>query len=413
MKNAGQGGAGFAAALKKNRLFIIMIAALLSAALTVGGVFGIVAAVRESRALVSFEGVRAELGVVNYLASTRKNYCMRILSARSGITAADTPEFWANTDTDGRSFAEYLDEEVEAYVRRVVIGTYIFDRAGELTDSERSNIDTLTGDILGREADGDEKRFNELAAPMGFDYDDFCLGTEMVYKYNSVATRIYGSDGSGLTTDELNEYFDLYSHVQLLFIRTERDFVIDEWGNYVYSEGSILQYELSETEVAERVADIEYIRTLIANYESKTGEMMTPGVMTTFLDKYDYNDPYADTGYYMSANSSFVIDSIEAGHPDFVEASANIAAAALGMRIGEYREVECPFGTVFIYKYENEPYAYADSELEVFFSDFTADAVSYHCRRKIDLLSAAVTVKDGFYEIDLVALPYNKSIYAI
>ena len=397
----------------KNRLFIIIIAALLAAALTVGAVFGIIAIVRESGAVASFEGVRISEGVANYLASTRKKDYMRYLGSATGIPASDTPEYWQTENKDGVSYAELLRGDVEKYIRQVVIGSYIYDMAGGLDSYDREYIDTLTSDILMREAEGDKERFNELSSPMGFDYDDFCRGTEMVYKYRLAASAIYGSDGSGLTTAEKEEYLATYSHVKLLFIRTKYEYATDSDGNYIIDGQGYVKYELSESDVASRVSDIEEIRSLIEGKRNGADAIISPEVMSTFINKYNSSDTYADTGYYLSPKSGFVYDSIYNQDPDFVEMSEKIAKSAFSADVGDYVEFSTDDGVGFIYKYEVSPGAYSKGELSQFFSDFISDAVDHFYTLELESLSPAVKIKDSFYKIDLVALPYNKSMFAI
>lgn len=413
MSNKRKNAAVTNAARSKPRLFVIIIAVLLAVTLTVGAVLGIVAIVREAGSVASFEGVRVSEGVANYLASSRKREYMRYLGASTGTPASDTPEYWATEGEGGVTYGELLRADVEAYIRQVVIGAYIYDMAGGLDSYDKEYLDTITGDILTREADGDEKRFNEFASSMGFDYDDFCEGTALVYKYKLAGSLVYGSGGEGLTASEREEYLATYSHIKLLFIRTKYEYATDADGNYITDAGAYVKYELSASEVAERVGDIENIRSLIEGKKNGADAIISPEVMSTFIDKYNSDDSYSKIGYYLSPKSSFVYDSIYNQDPDFVEFSEKIATAAFSAEIGEYVEFSTEDGVGFIYKYEVEPGAYSKSALSDFFSDFLSDAASYFYSREIEKLSPAVKIKDSFAKIDLVAIPYNKSMYAI
>ena len=397
----------------KNRLFIIIIATLVALALSAGVTLGIIAAVREARSVASFEGVRIDGGVASYLIATRKKDYMKYLGSATGAPASDTEEYWQKDSSWGGTYGELLRADCEKYVRAVIIGAYIYDMAGGLDEYDREYIDLITSDILIREADGDEKKFNTLSAPMGFDYDDFCTGTELVYKYKLAVSYIYGSDGSGLTTAEKEEYLATYSHIKLLFIRTEYDYATDSGGNYIVDNGQYVKYELSDKDKAERAADIEEIRSLIDGKLNGGDAMISPEVMSTYINKYNSRDTYAETGYYLSPRSGYVYDSIYNQDPDFVELSEKIAEYSFAAEIDDYIEFTTDDGVCFIYKYEVAPGAYASAALEVFFTDFISDAVSYFYEAEIQRLSPAVKLKDAFFEYDPVHIPYNKSMYAI
>ena len=43
-------------------------------------------------------------------------------------------------------------------------------------------------------------KFDELSSPMGFDFDDFTKGCEIIYKARRAQTAIYGESGSVLAS---------------------------------------------------------------------------------------------------------------------------------------------------------------------------------------------------------------------
>ena len=129
---------------------------------------------------------------------------------------------------------------------------------------------------------------------------------------------------------------------------------------------------------------------------------MSPEYFDTFLSKYGYYPEYAKSGFYLSPYSAFTKEfgSGESGLSSVVE-------KALNMNVGEYVEVECDFGICFIYKLKKTDYAYLDSTLDAFFSDFYARAAENMFSESVSELSSDVKMKDGFYEIDLENLAYN------
>ena len=78
---------------KKNNFLLIFVCVFLSVVLIFGCVFGIIAALNQSKKLVKFGSLGFDEGELNYLASYHKNDFMTILSD-AGIKPFDTPIFW-------------------------------------------------------------------------------------------------------------------------------------------------------------------------------------------------------------------------------------------------------------------------------------------------------------------------------
>ena len=393
---------------------ILAVAILVGAVLIFGIALGVIAAVRRATALVYYNGIALDEGVTNYLASTYKSKYLAYLGSRTdleelGVFPADSEDFWSEEvpDGSGKLWADLLYENTVSYIKSLAVKAYLFDRASGLTSEDRENINSLTEQVLSYRAGGSRDEFNKKSADMGFDYSDFCTAQELIYKANRAGTATYGESGEVLSSDAYlsicNEYYNsAYSHVKILFIRTEDEFVVDEDGNRIEGDGGDELRELTEKERAERQADIASIRAAIESLKNNGDEQMSPEYFDTFLSKYGYITEYFTTGMYFSEKSSFT--------EEFGDESGGLAPivyTALTMEVGEYSEVEWESGICFVYRYENSEFGFLSSSVEAFFTDFYADAAEYVFTKSVSELVQDVELGEGFDEIDLVALKYN------
>lgn len=398
MKEKNMNKSGTMSAASK-RALIILVSVFLGAVILFGATLGIVSAVRSSRAYFSYKGVTVPVGVVNYLAATRKSAFMSTLT-REGVECYDKPEFWNSKNALGVEYGEVLEDEIEHYVSSVIVGAYLFDRYTSLTKEERESLKTAQSEVLEFKAGGSRAEFNRLAEPMGFDYSDFTSATELIYKYNSAKSVIFGYNGASLSggdfTPQCDEFFDTYSHVMLMFIRTEGRYVINE-------ETGLSEYvEFTDGKKAEIQEEIAHIRTLINAAEEGVGdERMSPDAFLWYiLNEYNYDEKNAESGYYFAPTSSYT--------QEFADDAPDVVSRALALEEGHYAEaVADDLGVCFIYKYPCESGAYYKSSLSHFFGDFYADAADYLYAKEINELIEGVKIKDKFYDIDLVSLPYN------
>ena len=389
---------------KTKRILIISLSIFLSAVLLFGGVIGIAAVVRTARAVVSYRGVTMDEGVVNYLSATYKMVFLRDF----GIGGQVYSGFWdeASSEDSDLTWGDVLRKNTESYIKSIAVRSYLYDRAGSLSAADKATLEEIREEILKRV--GTVSEFNRLAEPMGFNYSDFKDAAELIYKANRAISAIYGSDGRALASESYygvcNEYFESsYSRVRLLFIRTETEFSVDEDGNRIVGfDGRDELRELTDEEKAERQNDVENIRGAISALASGGNRQMSPEYFDTFLSKYGYYPEYAKSGFYLSPYSAFTKEfgSGESGLAAVVERS-------LTMNDGEYGEVECDFGICFIYKLKKTDYAYLDSTLDAFFSDFYARAAENMFSESMAELSLDAKIKDEFYKIDLENLAYN------
>ena len=392
-------GEGKPIPVQSKRLIIIFTAVFVGIVLLFGIVLGTVSIIKSRRALISYKGVYIDEGVASYLAATAKYEFMSVVLAASGTEPYDDSLFWNDYPDGGEnSYGELLASYVEEYVKRVAVGSYLFDKATGLTKDDKTKIRTAVREVLDLKANNDEDYFNELAEPMGFDYSDFEKAAELIYKYELAKTVIFGFDGASLASGgfakECNDFLSTYTRVKLLFIRTEDGYVTDpETG-----KEELVDYD--ETKQAQVREHIDRISTLIENIRTDGDEQMSESAFDSFIsEESEWDKMNVAGGYYLAPTSSHT-SSLAKVYPEVV-------AEAYAMNIGEYREVTTKWGVCFIYKCELESGAYAKSTNEAFFSDFYTDASSYLYTRELEAAFDGVKVKDAFYDIDIETLPYN------
>ena len=367
--------------INSKNVLIIVLAAVLGAIILLGVVLGTIAIVSEANAAISYGGVRVKRGVAAYLASTYK--------------ASYTKE------------ADKLEASTEEYIRRVVAAAYLFDRASSLDDSAKSWIEKNTAEVLDYKAGNSVEEFNRLAEPMGFDYSDFKEATELIYKAAASISAIYGVGGANLSYSDnvsaVTPYFDTYTHVKVVFIRTEDKFVRDENGNRVQDENfNDKTIALTDEEKAEVQADIAEAEELMNNANNGSGVEMSLEVFNSYYETYNDDPANKDGGYYFHESSAFTAE--------YREEYPNLVSKALSMSVGEWGSSTDGSTVCLIYKYSPILHDYAASSMSHFFGDFYSDAAEYLFIAEVEELAKEVKVKDGYAEIDVSSLKKNSNL---
>lgn len=385
--------------MKKNKWLLWTVVITLSVVIAFGAVLGTVAYIRASRAVLQYEGVYMSKGTYSYLCSFRKTQFLTALSTE--VDVSDTKAFYAKDRGDGVTYGEALRAYVDEYVRTLTVSAYMFDRLTGLTSTEKARIREAVDAIVADRAEGDRRAFDRQLEPYGCTYRDILDAVTMQYKANRLFLLLYGEGGSYVSrdTEACESYYrDAYVHARLLFIRTETRVLTDEAGEHTV-------VELTESERAERAADIARVDAAILALKNGESGAMTDTMMTFYMDKYGDGEPaYDDSGWYFSEASRLFGDF----SADFPE----VAEAVMQAPIGEYIKVPCAIGVCYIYREELPEGAYLDEDLGDFFSDFYFDcATSLHMT---PLLEEGKKVKTTalFDTVDPVAVPKN-TVYLV
>lgn len=402
-----------------------VVAISLLLVLIFGIILGTVLIVRSVNTYVSLNGLTFNKGVCCYFASSYKTEYLAALK-RQGVNAFDTENFWnKKTTVDDReyTYGELLKINTEAYIRGILVGNYLFDRYGKLTEGDKEKINQVINDTLEYKASSSKKKFNELSKEYGFDYSDFCDAVEYKYKAERAKSLIYGDNGSSMTGASYQQvrdeyYYENYSRVMLVFVRTKTTFVIGENGNLVITtddNGKTVyeMRELGESELTERTATINEIKEKIdlLNSGVPTETSITPEYLSNIGMKYpgENNRSFVQNGYYLAKNSIYTNSFPIEGVTDM----------AIGLTVGGFAYTGYDDngdgeedGVCFAVKMPLEEDGYSKTANKEFFTDFYYNLSRMHYANTLEELSASVKVKDKFYQLDFITLPYN-SVFGI
>ena len=389
---------------RKNVFLTTFICVFLVLVLILGAVLGIITAVKNANAVVKYKGLTMDKETASFFVTYYKYRYMSILSSLGVENVEDTRGFWNRIyENEGVSYGELLTKSTEQYIRQIMVANYLFDNYARLTSDDKEIINTARSELLTYKADGSKDRFNSEVSRYGFDYSSLKDAITMLYKANVAKNIIYGSDGSNLANfpEIANEYLAEYTHVKLLFIRTETTFVLDENGDRIIGDdGNDQTRLLTESEKAERQTLISEIRGYIDAAKVGGDIQMGEEMFDYYLEKHDEGDKDMHTdGYYFHKNSAFTAE--------FSEVFKNVVDKSYAMEIGSYDEVNVDFGICFIYKYEPTANVYASTLAEACFTDFYSDAANVMFEKTLTELSADVIFTEKFKKIDIIALPYN------
>lgn len=390
---------------KRNRILLIIICIFLAILVAVGGTLGIISAVNNARAVVKYEGVRVEEGAARYLASYYK-YLYKVSLASDGITVRDTESFWASEAKDGKTHGEMLSEGFRDYLSSIIVANKLFLDYAKYTKEDKSRVKATTEEILlYSEANGSLDEFNRIAESYGFDYDDFLSAAELLYKAALAELTIYGLSGSNLKNfpSECEKYLSEYSHVALMFFRTEETFLLNEAGERTYDdEGNARMRPLTDAEILAVNEKIAFLDLAIERYKNDENGQITPETFELYLDGSDSDPDMKSVGYYFHPDAERTAE--------FASVFPEVVDAALDMELNEYKKVECSIGVCYIYKYGVTSGAYTDDD-NVFFSDFYSDAADALFAEALETFAEDVEFTEKFDGINIVEIPMNSKFY--
>ena len=389
--------------MREKRFLKIFVCIFLSFVIIFGGTLGIILGVREARTYASYDGNYVSEGVVRFLISDYKTQYIAGLNA-SGVRAYDSKYFWMDVDPEsGKTYGELLSASAREYVAGVLVAASLYDDNADYGREEREYVETRAGEVLKYRADGSEERFNEMSSRYGFDYDDFLDASELLYKAGRASELIYGVNGQNLAyyPEECARYLDTYTHVSLIFIRTEETFKLDEDGNPVTDKGEYVMRPLTDEEKTLRQGYIDTLRAAMAAAEQGADGAISPDMFEIYLEKSDGDKEMFEIGYYFNPAAEET-EKFRYYHPTIVD-------KAYEMEIGEYAEVECSVGRCFIYKYPVAAGAYSDRNNQ-FMSDFYKDAARYLYPLAIAELAEDVRFTEKYDGISPSEIPANSEL---
>lgn len=374
---------------RNNRILTIIVCIFLSVLLLAGIGFGIYFSIEEANTIVRLENVRMDEGVVRVLASYHKDRYMTDLSQLGYSNVRDTETFWNSLHENGKTHGELYLSSLKSYIAGVAAGANLYLSSFKLSNDDKEYIKRKVDGFI--DVYGSEEEFNERAERFGFNYNDFCRAMELTYTAEIAFRSIYGSSGELLKaaafSGRCEEYLKKYSRVKVIYIADEK--IFDEELNDLR--------DLTESERIARNKQIDIFKSAVTD-----GKMIEESFDAYLLDKDKINDGDTEKGligYYIANGTG----QSESEYREIIE-------AALEMKIGEVRAVDCQYGVAFLCRCEVVPGAYANENTPIFPSFYMNAALEFYAE-DIELLSTEVDFKDGYYDINSLSIPANRDIF--
>ena len=386
-----------------NNFLLIFVAAFASVVLIFGIVLGIMAGVKKAKTVVSFGGEGMDIEVASFFASQYKYSFMNMLSASGHKNVEDSPGFWNSDSGNGKTYGELLRENTREYIAQVLVTNHLFDKYSKLSSEQKKLISTAVEETVTYKAGGSIDAFNKAVSEFGFSYSSYKDATAMMYKAMFAKSLVCGEEGANLKDEReiVEEYLAEYTHVKLLFIRTETTFELDTDGNrIVESDGTYATRELTESEKLERQELITEIRGYIDNAKNEENNAMGAEMFDLYLENNDEGDRKShDYGFYFHKNSDF--------SKAFANEYEDVVNTAYEMKVGDFGEAEVDFGVCFIYKYDVSYNDIENAAVKDCFLDFYSELSDVFFAEQVQELSKDVKFNGKFDEIDMILLPYN------
>lgn len=239
--------------------------------------------------VMEYNGIKLTEEFYNYWIATFKR---NILASYSD--ASDTDEFWQQPYDENMTVEEYFTAILNERIINYLIAQDLYKKNGlKLSSSVKKAIENDIDEKI--DFYGGRGSLNSALSEMKLNID----ALEEIYlweaKHDLVYDYLFGSGGPLEISDEdLTDYYEKnYSQIKyVVFYMT--DIQLDEDGNYVYdSEGNLVSKELTEEEMAQKLAKINEFKTRIDNGED----------FDTLIDEYsEYDTSAYPNGFFVSVN---------------------------------------------------------------------------------------------------------------
>ena len=265
------------------RTFLCLLAVLLMSSC-------FVACAEETDPVMTYNGVELPDYVYRYFAAVYKAAFLQEIDG-----AINTRSFWASEYQDGKTYGEYCKEIVDAAMRRLTAGLYLF----ELYDL------SLSGTLIDRiEADIEEKeryRGEDFAAELqnlGITKDQLKQIYILQERFTAVKEYWVGDEGQIIITDQDLEDYYQENYICVKHIKLYMDHHVTK-----LDDGSFFQDRvLTETEqqekkqllasLADRAANGENFASMQAKYAEESVSEFPNGLL------FDPLQPYANSGVF-------------------------------------------------------------------------------------------------------------------
>lgn len=362
--------------------------------------------------VVSYRSLNVDEGTFMYLYSYFR-YRIPVVYKSAGVK--DTAAFWNAPFDETQTNGEYYGKLALQFVYQTIVSARIFDSESSLSSAERKYLKELQEEALTLDykGGGDEKSFNEKASTYGFDYDDFCEGTLLLYKASKAKAALYGTTGILAEEEDLNAFLENnYVRIKMIFVRTKDRFVFDESGNYVRDENGNYKTEPLPEEV--KIEKEQKISALLADIENGITEAEFDALITARDPYFNDDSSYPAGGYYFNEHTAYTKAYAKAFGTK-AEGEADIISTALAMKVGEVRVVESEYGTHFLYaaKIEDGDYKQTSGAYADMFSEFYSLAADTLFTELLAKEIEQIKIKNSEFidALDFVSTPPNKELW--
>ena len=282
----------------------------------------------------------------------------------------DTPSFWASDNGSGLTHEAACRKETETYIVQMLVSAQLYDSlGGELSDSERAALNQRAEAVLQYDISS-RSEYDRVAERYGFSYTAMCEALVYAYKNDVLRVMMTGDEGSSLTEEQLEHYYEYaYTRALILEVRTKDYFKRDDEGDLIQNaDGSYKLFEMTDEEKAAAQAKIERI----------CASLTADGSLENFEALYEaenedmYRALYTD-GYFFSEVSdfsSYFSDSLPTEADD-------VLGGILAQETNSWRLYNAGDKTWIIYVTGTTERPYENADNEDFFHDMSEKAADY------------------------------------
>lgn len=288
--------------------------------------------------------------------------------------SVDSDDFWNSKTSDGRTFEEYIVEQVNKQVKYTLVGMQLFREYGLKIDSATTK--DIENDINEKiEYMGSRAEVNSALSAFGLNIDMLKEVYIAEEKLRAVYDYLYGTNGAeALTDDQIDAYYhDKYSNIQYIVVYTDQEYAVDADGNQLYDANGYRQTrDLTEEEKQAKQDKLDQIMIDI-----NAGDDFSE-VQARYNEVDMSNYPH---GFYVSPN--------ELGTYGFT-----LISAVMDMQVGEVRRINDNHAAYIVRKNELPARSSFDTGDKEQMSNLSSYAVQDVYEAKFSELAKEVVVNE-------------------
>lgn len=324
-------------------------------------------------------------GMYKYLFASLKQYYIDTYS-----DIEDNGQFWQETAIGDKTYAEYIDTQINETIRDFVISAELFDSYGnKVDDAALEQIDAIYQDAVS--TFGSEKALSQALSTMGLDTEELKEAYTLQYKYE----RMLYDSGIAQADDEAREKFykEKYACVKVIYIPTAQGYSTDEDGERIVGDdGYYKMYTLTEKEREAKLTLADGIEARLNSGEADFESLYTDPAVN------ELDVTYYPNGIYICADSLYETGLVA------------VADVAFKTQIGELSRTRDESGEYLVYRCELPDKAYDDDTDYVQFATMDELCARYKFTELMEERDAAVVrnteVLSGYSVVNVTPVKY-------